>query len=112
MTCSLLHPGLILILTGLFIPLFKDRLRIALILIVPLLALASIWSMPMGSSCGTSYLGFDLQLIQLDNLSRLFITVFALTVFTGSLFCCRQTKAAELAAAFIYASTTDIAPPA
>ncbi len=103
MTCSLLHPGLILILAGLFIPLFRDRLRIALILIIPLVALASVWSMPLDTSCGVSYLGFDLQLIKLDSLSRLFITVFAITVFTGSLFCCRQAKSAELSAAFVYA---------
>ena len=103
MTCSLMHPGLLLILAGLVIPFFKGSARTLLVLIVPLLALASVWSMDFGISCSAAYLDYQLGLINLDTLSRLFITVFALTVFTGSLYCCKQAKSTELAAAFIYA---------
>jgi multicomponent Na+:H+ antiporter subunit D len=103
MTCSLLHPGLLLILTGLIIPFLKGNVRIVFVLIIPCIALASVWNMPFGASCTTQYIGFELILINLDALSRLFITVFALTVFTGSLFCCKQANSKELSAAFIYA---------
>ena len=103
MTCSLMHPGLLLIFAGLVIPFFKGSARTLLVLIVPLLALASVWSMDFGISCSAAYLDYQLGLINLDTLSRLFITVFALTVFTGSLYCCKQAKSTELAAAFIYA---------
>ncbi len=103
MMCNLSHPGLLLILAGCLIPLFKGHVRSAVILIVPLIALASAWSISLETSCSVSYLGFDLTVFQFDTLARLFITVFALTVFTGSLYCCIQARSMELAAAFIYA---------
>ncbi len=103
MMCSLLHPGLILILAGLLIPLCKGKLRTAVVLAVPLCALAVVWNLDLTTSCSTSYLGFELQLLRLDALSLLFITVFAITVFTGSLYCCLQANSRELSAAFIYA---------
>jgi multicomponent Na+:H+ antiporter subunit D len=103
MTSSLFHPGLLLILAGFIIPLLHGMKRTVFILAVPCLALASVWSMEFGNHGSFQYLGFELNLINLDTVSRLFITVFAITVFTGSLFCCKQAKSKELAAAFIYA---------
>ena len=103
MMSSLLHPGLLLIFSGLLIPFFQGTKRTILVLVIPCLALISVWNMEFGSHCSFQYLGFELTLIKLDALSRLFITVFALTVFTGSLFCCQQAKSKELSAAFIYA---------
>ncbi|MGB1800551.1 MAG: Na(+)/H(+) antiporter subunit D [Gammaproteobacteria bacterium] len=103
MTSSLFHPGLLLILAGFIIPLLQGTKRTVFILAVPCLALASVWSMEFGNHGSFQYLGFELNLINLDTVSRLFITVFAITVFTGSLFCCKQAKSKELAAAFIYA---------
>lgn len=103
MICSLLHPGLLLILSGLIIPFLRETKRTVFVLLVPCLAFVSIWNIEFGRHCSFQYLGFELTLINLDALSRLFITVFSLTVFAGSLFCCRQAKSKELAAAFIYA---------
>lgn len=103
MTCSLFHPGLLLILSGLFIPVLTGSKRTFFILLIPCLALFSVWNMSFGNHCRIDYLGFELTLINLDQLSRLFITVFSLTVFTGSLFCCKQASSKELSAAFIYA---------
>ncbi len=103
MTCSLFHPGLLLILSGLLIPFLQGTKRTLFVLMIPCLALASVWNMSFGSACSIQYLGYELILINLDSLSRLFITVFSLTVFTGSLFCCKQAGSKELAAAFIYA---------
>jgi len=104
MTSSLLfHPGLLLILSGLLIPFLHGTKRTVLVLLVPCLALLSIWTMPFGNHLSFQYLDYELTLIKLDALSQLFITVFAITVFTGSLFCCKQASSKELAAAFIYA---------
>jgi multicomponent Na+:H+ antiporter subunit D len=103
MTCSLFHPGLLLIVSGLLIPFFHGTRRTLFVLIVPCLALASVWYKSYGTDCSIQYLGYELILIKLDSLSRLFITVFSITVFTGSLFCCKQAKSKELAPAFIYA---------
>lgn len=103
MMCSLFHPGLLLILSGLIIPFIQGIKRTVFILLIPCFALISIWNMDYGSACSFQYLGFELTLINLDALSRLFITVFSITVFAGSLFCCVQARSKELAAAFIYA---------
>jgi multicomponent Na+:H+ antiporter subunit D len=103
MTYSLLHPGLLLILSGLMIPFFHGTRRTLFVLLIPCLALVSVWNMSFGTDYSFQYLGYELILINLDALSRLFVTVFAITVFTGSLFCCKQASSKELAAAFIYA---------
>lgn len=103
MTCSLYHPGLILILSGLLIPFLHGTKRTVFVLLMPCLALASVWNMSFGTACSIQYLDYELTLINLDALSRLFITVFSLTVFAGSLFCCKQASSKELAAAFVYA---------
>ena len=103
MTCSLFHPGLLLIFSGLLIPFIHGFKRTLFILIIPCLSLLSLWSMPFGSDCSIQYLDYELILINLDSLSRLFITVFAITVFTVGLFCCKQASSTELSAAYIYA---------
>ena len=92
MTCSLFHPGLLLIFSGLLIPFIHGFKRTLFILIIPCLSLLSVWSMPFGSDCSIQYLDYELILINLDSLSRLFITVFAITVFTVGLFCCRRAQ--------------------
>ena len=103
MTCSLLHPGLLLILSGLLIPFFQGVRRTLFVLLIPCFALVSVWYMPFGYNCSIQYLEYDLIFINLDSLSRLFITVFAITVFSVSLYCCKQAKSTELSFAFIYA---------
>ena len=103
MTCSLFHPGLLLIFSGLLIPFIHGFKRTLFILIIPCLSLLSLWSMPFGSDCSIQYLDYELILINLDSLSRLFITVFAITVFTVGLFCCKQASSTELSAAYVYA---------
>ena len=103
MTCSLFHPGLLLILAGLLLPIFKGNRKILFVLLVPCLSLLSIWNYSDGNHCTYQYIGFDLILINVDALARLFLTVFAITVFVGALYCCKQTDTTELSAAFIYA---------
>ena len=103
MTCSLFHPGLLLIFSGLLIPFIHGFKRTLFILIIPCLSLLSFWSMPFGSDCSIQYLDYELILINLDSLSRLFIIVFAITVFTVGLFCYKQASSTELSAAYVYA---------
>ena len=103
MTCSLFHPGLLLIFSGLLIPFIHGFKRTLFILIIPCLSLLSVWSMPFASDCSIQYLDYELILINLDSLSRLFIIVFAITVFTVGLFCYKQASSTELSAAYIYA---------
>ena len=103
MICSFLHPGLLLIFSGLLIPFFSGFRRTLFICIIPLISLFIVWNLSFGSSCTVSYLGYELILINFDSLSRLFATVFCITVLVAGFFCCKQAKSTELATAFVYA---------
>lgn len=98
-----LPPGLLLILGGLLLPFLQGNLRNIALLLFPLATLGLIWQLPDGVSLQTAFLGYDLILIQTDNLTRIFATVFALAAFTGGLFAFHQQKTFELSAAFVYA---------
>jgi multicomponent Na+:H+ antiporter subunit D len=105
MTASAVPPALALIVGGLLLPLASVRLRPALLLGAPLLALYLIWQVPDGIAVRELYLGYDLVIVKGDTLSRLFATVFAIMALAGALFALNQQRVAELAAAFCYAGS-------
>ena len=105
MMCSIFHPGLLLIISGLLIPFLQGSRRTLFILIIPCILLFITWNIPFANNCSFQYLGYELILINLDALSRLFITVFLITVFTGGFFCCKQASSTELSTAYVYAGS-------
>jgi len=106
MTASVvIPPALLLIAGGLILPLLSERLRWAVLLVVPLCTLYLVWQVPDGVSLRTAFLGYELALVKGDALSRLFATVFAIMAFAGGLFALNQNRVAELAAAFCYAGS-------
>ena len=105
MTYSCIHPGLILIVGGLVLAILRGNIKKYAALLIPLLALYCIVDLHPENACRIAYLGFELQPLVVDKLSRLFLIVFGLTVFGGTFFCFRQIKPIELSAAFIYAGS-------
>jgi len=103
MLAASLPPGLLLILGGLALPFLPRLGRQAVSLVAPLAALGLIWVVPDGVSLSADYLGYRLELVEADALSRLFGTIFALMAFTGCLFALRQTNVVEMASALVYA---------
>jgi multicomponent Na+:H+ antiporter subunit D len=103
MTNVLLPPALILIAGGLALPALRGAFRAALLLAVPLLAGAAVWTVPDGVALEADFLGYELILVEGSSLARLFGSVFVLTAFAGGLFALKQERVAELAAAFCYA---------
>lgn len=102
---SYFHPALILIIGGLILPLLQNAWRSMLALLLPLIALVAIWTVPDGSHYSISFLNYELEPFRVDKLSRLFITVFSITAFTGVLYCYKQASNRELSAALIYAGS-------
>jgi len=98
-----LPPGLILILGGLVLPFLPRVGRQAVSLAAPLAALALVWTLPDGVTLSVEYLGYRLDLVEADALSRLFGTIFSLMAFTGCLFALRQNNVVEMASALVYA---------
>jgi multicomponent Na+:H+ antiporter subunit D len=97
-------PGLVLMAAGAavaFLP--RGTARHALVLAAPIAVLALVWMLPDGSPLSFEWLGYRLDPLRVDALSRLFATVFALAAFAGGLFATTQRNSRELAAAYIYA---------
>jgi multicomponent Na+:H+ antiporter subunit D len=101
----ILPPGLVLILAGILMMLVPRALGNILLLLAPLGALALVWSVPDGVSLTASFLGLTLELVETDDLSRMFGTVFCIAAFGGGLYAMTQTRTLELASAFIYAGS-------
>ena len=99
------HPGLVLIVGALLLPLLRGAWRSSLILLLPLLAMAALWQLPEGRLWQTSWLGYHLTPLAVDKLSRLFATIFILMAFAGGLFALRQKSRLEIPAAFLYAGS-------
>ena len=105
MIASYFHPALILIIGGLILPLLGNTWRSILALLLPVAALAAIWSVTDGSHWPISFLNYELDPFSVDKLSRLFITVFSITAFAGVLYCYKQASSRELSAALVYAGS-------
>ena len=97
-------PALIMIAAALLIPLFRQPLRSAIVLLAPLLTLLMIWGLDDGVHMSTQFLGYELQLVEASNLRRLFATIFGIMTFVGGLFAFRHASALELASAMAYAA--------
>ena len=101
----LFHPGLVLIAGALLLPWLRGRARSAAVLLIPLLALASVWQVPDGAAWQLRFLDYTLTPLQGDKLSRLFATIFSLMAFGGGLFALGQKSRVEIPAAFVYAGS-------
>jgi multicomponent Na+:H+ antiporter subunit D len=102
---TLLPPSLILIVGALALPAVSIRLRPVLLVCIPLLALAQIWSYDLGSAFTIDFLDYQLTPLKVDALSRLFATIFAIMAAIGGLYAMNQKRIIELVAAFIYAGS-------
>ena len=98
-------PALVLVLGGFALPLVPLRLRPVLLLGLPLVALALVWSLPEGAAAAWPVHGYALTPVKVDPLGRLFATIFAIMGFAGALFALNQARTLELASAFIYAGS-------
>jgi multicomponent Na+:H+ antiporter subunit D len=102
---SVLHPGLALLLGAFLLPLARPGLRPLLVLGAPLVALVLIWLVPDGSPWSLAFMGYELQPLRADTLSRLFATIFAIMALGGGLFALRSATLPELVAAMFYAAS-------
>lgn len=105
MTEVILHPGLVLILGALLLPLLRGALRSSAVVALPLVALFFVWQLPDGQAWQTQFLDYTLTPLQGDSLSRLFATIFALMAAAGGLFALTQKSRIEIPAAYVYAGS-------
>ena len=99
------HPGLVLILGAFALPFLRGGARSATVLALPLAALLCLWQLPEGTWWRVHWLGYELAPLNVDKLSRLFATIFALMACGGGLFALRQQSRLEIPAAYVYAGS-------
>lgn len=99
-------PGFILISLGLLMLGLRGTSRNVVLLGAPVIVLAFVWMLPEGAGRSFTWLGFELTPVRVDDLSRVFSTVFAIIGFAGGLFAMRQERTTELASAMIYAGAS------
>ncbi len=102
MTASL-PPSIVFIGGALLIPLVKGRVKKALMLALPLWALATVATMPEGGHWSISFLDYDLILGRIDRLSRIFAIIFSIISFISFLFALRVDDDLQHASAMAYA---------
>ncbi len=100
-----LPPGLWLAGGALLIGALRGRARAAVVLVLPLVTLWSVWQVPDGVVLSREFLGLLIEPVEGSPVRRLFGVVFALMAFGGGLFAFRQASCRELAAASLYAGS-------
>ena len=103
------HPSLIFILAALALPLLRARiLKQALLLAVPLIALADLMSLPPGQYWTYRFMTYDLVLGRVDSLSICFAYVFVVMAFLGTVYALhvKEEQTQAPAAALLYAGGT------
>ena len=60
--------------------------RSTLSLIVPIIALLQVWSLEIGNSHQVEFFNFQLELMRVDKLSKVFGIIFCLAAFLGNLY--------------------------
>ncbi len=88
------------------LPILKNgNLRAAILLVVPVIALLSVWSLPEGNLWTVSFLGFDLDFVRVDKLSRIFALIFCIAAFLGNLYAWHVRDLIQQVAALLYAGS-------
>ncbi len=99
-----MHPASWFILAAVLAPVLKKtRLIKPIFLAVPLVALGVIYQFPETGIFGRiTWLGFDLVLGRVDKLSFIFLHVFVIMAFIGTLYGLKVKEAGQKAAGFLY----------
>lgn len=97
-------PSLIFLVGALLIPLLSGRLRSSLMLLLPVLAMLTLYKTADGTHWTATFMGMQLVLGQIDSMSRAFGIIFILITFIGVVFSLHIKKdALQPMAAFAYA---------
>ena len=80
-------------------------LRGAFMLLVPVFSALMIWSMGFGNFAQVPFFGFELELMRVDGLSRIFTLVFCLAAFLGNMYAWHLRDTVQQVAALLYAGS-------
>ncbi|MEM7463472.1 MAG: Na(+)/H(+) antiporter subunit D, partial [Pseudomonadota bacterium] len=87
---------------ALALPLLPMMVRSFLLLGVPVFSGLIVWSLPEGMLWQVSFFGFELELMRVDPLSRIFALIFSLAAFLGNLYAWHVRDTVQQVAALLY----------
>ena len=105
MTGDCLHPCLILLLGGIFIPFLKERYKQLFILLVPIFGLANLWGLNVGDTFTFNIMGFELVHCRVDKMALLFAYIFHIAAFLCMLYSLHLKDDVQLATGMMYAGS-------
>jgi multicomponent Na+:H+ antiporter subunit D len=101
-----LPPGWLLILGALLIPLLRGRMKAIWLLAVPAAGLVHlVFFVPDGSGMVASMFEYDLVLVRVDSLARVWGTIFHIAAFIAALYALHLKDDVQQIAAFLYAGS-------
>ncbi|MFQ3611363.1 MAG: Na(+)/H(+) antiporter subunit D [Fimbriimonadales bacterium] len=103
---EVLHPGLLLMVGALPIPVLKGAVRSAYLVMVPFGLLALLVSLPEGEWLRLTFLDYTLTLLRVDRLSIGFAMAFVIALGAGMLYGLPQRDWREHLLAYLYAGST------
>ncbi len=98
-------PGVILITGALLLPFLPEKIRSSVFLLFPIAALAVVISRPDGYSVAGQFLHYDLVMMQVDSLSRVFGIIFAITAFVAGVYAWHIKDLGQQVNALVYAGS-------
>ena len=100
---NFMPPAAIFIIGALFVPLIKGKLKSAFMLLLPVIAFATLVKMPEGSYWTLNFLGYNIIFGRVDRLSLLFGYIFTIISFIGILFALKVEDDLQHTSALVYA---------
>lgn len=100
---SLIPPAAIFIGGALFVPFLRGKLKSAFMLLLPVLAFATLVKMPEGKYWVLNFLDYDLIFGRVDRLSMVFGYIFTIISFIGILFALKVEDDLQHVSALMYA---------
>jgi multicomponent Na+:H+ antiporter subunit D len=100
-----LAPGLILIVGALLVPALPNRIRVAYLIALPLIAFAHLTSLPIGEFGKYELFDLTLTTVRVDKLSLLFGYVFLIAAFIVAIYSLHEQDTVQQVAGLIYAGS-------
>jgi multicomponent Na+:H+ antiporter subunit D len=100
------HPGLILIIGALLIPVLKGKWKKTYLLLLPVVALIDLMFMSEGIFWSISFSEYVLTFGRVDTLSLVFAYIFAIAAFCMTLYALHVKEDGQHVAAFLYVGST------
>ena len=96
-------PSFYFVLGALILLLFQNKkIRNLILLVTPIVAVWHIFSLPLGKLLEAELFGFQLELMRIDKLSRIFGVIFCLAAFLGNLYAAHLKDTIQQVASLLY----------